>query len=319
MVTSVKRRLGELLLEAGYINTDQLNEGLVRQKETGQRLGITLVQLGYLNEQSLIEVLEFQLGVPHVNLTKRHVDPSVAALVPEHVARKYKCFAVERQGKRLLLAMVDPTDVFALDDLKLTLNCEIMPAIATEDDLKRAIDGFYGIKGSIDDVFKDFEIEIEEEKKEEEVDVLAQVEEAPIVNFVNLIITQGVRLKASDIHIEPTEEDVVIRYRSTARCTRNSTARGIRWPPSSPRIKIMANMNIAEKRVPQDGRIQMRVEGQADRSPRLLAPDALRREDRHADPLQEQHHGQAGRPRLPARYDESFSLGLSAALTASSW
>lgn len=263
MAVTVKRRLGELLLEAGYINAAQLNEGLERQKENGLRLGATLVQLGYLSEQSLIEVLEFQLGVPHVNLAKRKIDPAVASLVPENVARKYKCFAVERQGKKLLLAMSDPTDVFALDDLKQILGGEIVPAIATEDDLKRAIDGFFGIKGSVEEVFKDFEIEIDEEKDEEEADVLAQVEEAPIVRFVNLIITQGVRLRASDIHIEPTEREVAIRYRVDGRLRQELASPRNTQAAIIARIKIISNMNIAEKRIPQDGRIQMRVEGQA--------------------------------------------------------
>ncbi len=263
VATGIKRRLGELLIEAGYINEEQLKEALVRQKEIGQRLGSTLVQLGYLNEQSLIEVLEFQLGVPHVNISKRKVDPAVASLVPENVARKYKCFAVELQGNKLLLAMVDPTDVIALDDLKLALNYMIVPAIATEDDLKRAIDGFYGIRGSVEEVFRDFEIEVEEEKKDEEADVLTLIEEAPIVRFVNLLITQGVRLKASDIHIEPTERDVVIRYRIDGRLRPELTSPRNTQQAIIARIKIMSNMNIAEKRLPQDGRIQMRVEGQA--------------------------------------------------------
>ncbi len=263
MVTGIKRRLGELLLEAGYISPGQLEEALILQKESGQRLGSTLVNLGYLNEQSLIEVLEFQLGVPHVIIAKRKVDPAVAALVPEQVARKYRCFAVELQGNKLLLAMVDPTDVVALDDLKLALHYTIVPAIATEDDVKRAIDGYYGIKGSVEEVFRDFEIEVEEEKKDEETDVLALIEEAPIVRFVNLIITQGVRLRASDIHIEPTEKDVAIRFRVDGRLRQELSSPRNTQAAIIARVKIIANMNIAEKRVPQDGRIQMRVEGQA--------------------------------------------------------
>ncbi|MGE5551673.1 MAG: GspE/PulE family protein [Bacteroidota bacterium] len=261
MAIGVKRRLGELLIEAGYINTSQLDEALEQQKATGERIGATLVKLGYLDAQSLIEVLEFQLGIPHINLTKRKIDPAIACLVPEQVAKKYRCFAVERQGKKLLLAMLDPTDVFALDDLKLTLGYEIVPAITTEDDFRQVMETYYGMAGSMEDAVKDLEIEIEEEAKAEEVDELALVQEAPIVKFVNVVITQGVRLKASDIHIEPTEVGVVIRYRVDGKLRQELTSPRNTQAAIIARIKIMSNMNIAEKRVPQDGRIQMRVEG----------------------------------------------------------
>ena len=197
MAVSVKRRLGELLLDAGYINQGQLDEGLVKQKATGERLGITLVKLGYISEQSLIEVLEFQLGVPHVNLTKRKLDPVVAKLIPEHLARKYQCIAIGRQGSKLILAMVDPTNVFAVDDLKLATNCDILPAIATEGDVKNALDEFYGLRAQ--DVLQGMDVQ-EIQEMEDESD--ENVEDIPIVKFVSLLISQAVKLKSSDIHIQ---------------------------------------------------------------------------------------------------------------------
>ena len=137
MATVFRKKLGDILIEAGYITPDQLQQALSKQKESGKRLGTILVELGYLSEQSLIEVLEFQLGVPHVILAKRTIDPEVVSLVPEQIARKYNIFPVEKQGKKLILGMLDPTDVFAIDDLKITLGYDIQPVIVSDDDLKQ--------------------------------------------------------------------------------------------------------------------------------------------------------------------------------------
>ncbi len=258
MAVNVKRRLGELLLDAGYINQGQLDEGLVKQKATGERLGITLAKLGHISEQSLIEVLEFQLGVPHVNLTKRKLDPVVAKSIPEHLARKYQCIAIERQGSKLILAMVDPTNVFAVDDLKLATNCDILPAIATEGDVKNALDEFYGLHAQ--DVLQGMDVqeiqEIEDESEE-------NVEDIPIVKFVNLLISQAVKLKSSDIHIQPTEGDVRVRFRIDGALKDIMTSPRGTLAALVSRIKIMAHLDIAEKRLPQDGRIQLTVDGEA--------------------------------------------------------
>jgi len=255
----VKSRLGELLLDASYINQAQLDEGLARQKETGLRLGAQLVELGYLSEQSLIEVLEFQLGIPHVNLTRRKIDPSVARLVPENMARKYKCLAIERQGTKLLLAMTDPTNVFALDDLKLALSCDILPAIAAETDIKKALDDYYGVHA--EDVLQGLQIQEGDEEAAETSDSTA--DDVPIVKFVNLLISQAVKLRASDIHIQPTEGDVRVRFRV------DGALRDMMASPRSSlsalvsRIKIMSHLDITEKRMPQDGRIQISVDSES--------------------------------------------------------
>ena len=257
MAGGVKRRLGELLMEAGYISQEQLAEGLTKQQTTGERLGTTLVQLGYISEQSLIEVLEFQLGVPHVNLFKRKIDPTVVKLIPEHIARKCKCIAVERQGTKILLAMVDPTDVFALDDLKLAANCEVILAIAAESDVKKALDEYYGIHA--EDVLQGIQTldEIEESAEAEEA-----ANDVPIVKFVNLLIGQAVRLRCSDIHIQPTEGDVRVRFRVDGALKDMMTSPRGTLAALVSRIKIMAHLDIAEKRLPQDGRIQLTVDGE---------------------------------------------------------
>ena len=263
MATVFKQKFGDLLVQTGQISAEQLNEALAEQRKTKERLGTILVRKGYINEQRLIETLEFQLGIPHVILAKRKIDPDIVALVPENIAKKYRVFPVEKQGKRLVLAMLDPTDVYALDELRLTLNLEIQPAIVSEEDMNQAFSQYFGISGSMKEVFKDLDVQIEEETVEEQgsAELEAMVEEAPIVRLVNLLITQAVKERASDIHLEPTERELVIRYRVDGRLKKIMTSPKNTQAAIISRIKIISGMNIAEKRLPQDGRIQMRVDG----------------------------------------------------------
>lgn len=263
MATAFKQKFGDLLVQTGQITAEQLEEALAEQYKTKERLGSILVKMGFINEQRLIETLEFQLGIPHVILSKRKIDPDILALVPEQVAKKYHVFPVEKQGKRLILAMLDPTNVYALDELRLTLNLEIQPVIVSEDDMNQAFSQYFGISGSVKEVFKDLDVQIEEEKEEDQSsgDLEAMVEDAPIVRLVNLLITQAVKEKASDIHLEPTERELVIRYRVDGRLKKIMTSPKNTQAAIISRIKIISGMNIAEKRLPQDGRIQMRVDG----------------------------------------------------------
>ncbi|HOP75712.1 MAG TPA: type II secretion system ATPase GspE [Bacillota bacterium] len=263
MAAQNRQRLGDILVQTGIITPEQLAEALDEQKHSGERLGNVLVKKGYLTEQRLIEVLEFQLGIPHVVIAKRHISPDVVALVPETLARKYRVFPVERNGDRLVLGMVDPTDILAIDDLRLSLKMEIQPVIVTEEDLNYTFNQYYGIKESVRDVFKDMDVEIEETKSDEpSMDAIeSMVDDAPIVRLVNLIITQAVKERASDIHLEPTEKELVVRYRVDGRLRQMMTTPKNTQPAIISRIKIISGMNIAEKRIPQDGRIQMRVDG----------------------------------------------------------
>ena len=263
MATAFKQKFGDLLVQTGQITVEQLEDALAEHRKTKERLGTVLVKKGYISEQRLIETLEFQLGIPHVILAKRKIDPDIVALVPEHIARKYRVFPVEKQGQRLVLAMLDPTDVYALDELRLTLNHEIQPVIVSEEDMNEAFSRYFGISGSVKEVFKDLDVQIEEETVEEQgtAELEAMVEDAPIVRLVNLIITQAVKEKASDIHLEPTERELVIRYRIDGRLRKIMTSPKNTQAAIISRIKIISGMNIAEKRVPQDGRIQMRVDG----------------------------------------------------------
>lgn len=262
MAAQNRQRLGDILVQTGIITPEQLAEALNEQKHSGERLGNVLVKKGYLTEQRLIEVLEFQLGIPHVVLAKRQISADTIALVPEALARKYRIFPVERIGDRLILGMVDPTDVFAIDELRLSLKMEIQPVIVTEEDLNRAFNQYFGMTTSVQEVFKDLDVQIEEESSDEpQADLEALVEEAPIVRLVNLIITQAVKERASDIHMEPTERDLIIRYRIDGKLKQMMTSPKNTQAAIISRVKIISGMNIAERRLPQDGRIQMRVEG----------------------------------------------------------
>jgi len=259
MTNQSRQKLGDILVQTGFITQEQLEDALKEQKTSGERLGTVLVRKDYIPEQRLIEVLEFQLGIPHVVLSKRQIPREVIDLVPENLAKKYRVFPVEQLGDRLVLGMLDPTDIFALDDLRLTLKMEIQPVIITEEDLNLAFNQYFGIGESLKDIVEGLEIEIEEEKEDNSA-VEAAVDDAPIVKLVNLIITQAVKERASDIHIEPTERELVVRYRVDGKLRQVMTSPKNTQAAIISRVKIISNMNIAEKRIPQDGRIQMRVD-----------------------------------------------------------
>lgn len=243
-----RRRLGDLLIAAGMITSDQLEEALREQKRTGERLGRVLVRLGFITEESILEVLEFQLGIPKVVLADYRLEPEVVHLVPEGLARRYQAIPIRLDGNRLLVAMADPLNLLALDDLRLATGKEIIPAIAAEREIEEAITRFW--QGAPDAVVG-------------EVAAAAVAEtagttgtEAPAVRLVNNFIQQAVQMRASDIHIEPQEGEVRVRFRVDG-LLRDFTRLPLEMQNSLiSRIKIMAGMDIAEKRLPQDGRFQ---------------------------------------------------------------
>ncbi|SES63495.1 GspE/PulE family protein [Anaerobranca gottschalkii] len=257
-----RKRLGDLLVENGIITGEQLSEALNYQKQNGKRLGDALVQLGLLTYDQLIEVLEFQLGIPHVNLYKFALDEKVINLINADTAKRFSVVPLKLQGNRLTLAMVDPLDVVAIDEISRTTGFEIEPVIATPDEIQRAIDHHYGIKESVDKVIKNLEENKDIEKDMEAIEKLKEmVDDAPIVRVVNSIIEQAIRDGASDIHIEPAKDKLVIRFRI------DGILHDIMKSPKHThavivsRLKIMANMDIAERRLPQDNRFQTTING----------------------------------------------------------
>jgi type IV pilus assembly protein PilB len=249
-----RKRLGDLLLENRLITEEQLEEALFEQKKSGLPLGTLLTQKGIITEQQLIEAIEFQLGVPHVKLENFLIEKEVIDLVPEELARRYKVMPLKKRGNRLTLAMVDPLDYFAIDDIRMTIGLSIDPVIATRSSIDQAIEKYYGFQHSLTEVLKDVSVD---EMTEEQV----RSDDAPIVRMVNQLIEQAVEERASDIHIDAQRTEVVVRFRIDGELHTQMRLPKHLQSVLTARIKIMASLNIAERRLPQDGRIQLQVRG----------------------------------------------------------
>ncbi|AEH47009.1 GspE/PulE family protein [Parageobacillus thermoglucosidasius] len=249
-----RKRLGDLLVEAGLITEEQLEEAL-REKAPGQKLGDVLLQLGYITEQQLIEVLEFQLGIPHVSLYRYPIDPKLTNLIPKEFAKRHMVMPLKVEGERLLVAMADPMDFFVIDDLRLSTGFHIETAIASKDDILRAINKYYDMDESVEDFLQmapAAETTVEEERATEE--------DSPIVRLVNQILQLAVEQRASDVHIDPQETKVLVRYRIDGMLRTDRALPKHMQSMLTARIKILANMDITEHRIPQDGRIKMNID-----------------------------------------------------------
>ncbi|MEW6684938.1 MAG: type IV-A pilus assembly ATPase PilB [Candidatus Edwardsbacteria bacterium] len=255
-----------MLQQAKLITQEQLNKALEEQKRSGAKLGSTLVQLGYITEEQIIEFLGKQFGVPTINLSKCEIESSVLKLVSPEIAQRFQVLPISRVGRILTLAMANPSDVFTIDDIKFFTGLEVKPVVSAEGAIVKAIEKYYGASASLNEAIKAIETEEMEviEKKEEEKDastLAAEVESAPVVKLVSTLIGDAVKRGASDIHIEPYEKVLRVRFRVD----------GVLQEAMSPpiriagavvsRIKIMAKLNIAERRLPQDGRITVKVGG----------------------------------------------------------
>lgn len=255
MSTVKKKRLGDLLVESGVISEEQLQQALREQGKTKQKLGDLLISQGYITEQQLIEVLEYQLGIPHVSLYKYQIDPSITQIIPESLARRYQAIPLQKDGGKLLVAMADPLDYFAIEELRMSTGFRIEPAISSKDELQRAIARHYGLQDSMSQIMGELPTTVDEIRETEIMD-----EDSPVVRLVNQMIQQAVQLQVSDIHVDPGENDVAIRYRL------DGVLRTERVIPKqmqgfiTARLKILAKLNIAERRLPQDGRIKMQVD-----------------------------------------------------------
>ncbi|HUU13860.1 MAG TPA: type IV-A pilus assembly ATPase PilB [Terriglobia bacterium] len=266
-------KLGEILIKEKIISSEQLKQALDHQKANGGRLGNSLVKLGFLSDDEVTAVLSRQYGVPSINLAYFEVDPNVIKLIPMETALKYQILPLSRVGSSLTVAMVDPTNVFAMDDIKFMTGFNIEPVVASESAIMDAIKKHYG---SIEDVERKKEIEeivsfideggaesVELEAEDESTLNLAALEraaeEAPVIKLVNYILTDAVKRGASDIHMEPYEKEYRVRYRI------DGVLATIMNPPVKlrdaiiSRVKIMAKLDISEKRLPQDGRIMIRM------------------------------------------------------------
>lgn len=249
-----KKRLGDLLVESGLIAPPQLEKALAVQKKTGERLGRILANLGYVTEENIIEVLEFQLGVPHVDLAQIQIDPAVAALIPEAMAQRYQVIPIKKEGRRLTLAMVDPTNFYAVDDVRLAADCDVVPVIAAEKEIMRAIRETYGVRELVEEAAA----RLTPTETPAEVEIS---EDAPAVNIINALIRQAVKEQASDIHVEPQERRLRVRFRVDGVLREAAVFPRQVHNVLLSRIKVMSGMNIAEKRLPQDGRAKVTAAG----------------------------------------------------------
>ena len=249
-----RKRLGDILVESGIVTADQLQEALVEQKKSKLKLGDHLLQSGYITEQQLIEILEYQLGIPHVSLFRMRLDPSLSAIVPEELARRHSLVPLKKEENKLTVAMVDPLDYYAIDELRMSTGFVINVVIATRDEIQRAISRLYSMQGSVQELMEG--IEVPEDLEEARI----FDDNSPIVRLVNQMFEQAVQLRASDIHIEPMEDGIRVRFRIDGLMRTERVLPRHMQGMLTARLKIMANLNIAERRMPQDGRVQMNVD-----------------------------------------------------------
>jgi type IV pilus assembly protein PilB len=264
-------KLGELLTKAQLISEAQLQHALDEQAQSGGRLGEHLIRLGFVGEDDILDCLSQQYGVPSINLRHFDIEETIIRLIPADVARKYQFIPVSKTGATLTVAMSDPTNVFAMDDITFITGYRVEPVVASEEALREAIDRYYGtthaieLKKVMEDLSTVDETSLEVLEEEEDLDVTdleASADEAPVVRLVNLILTDALKRGASDIHVEPYEKSYRVRFRI------DGVLYEIMNPPMklkdaiSSRIKILAKLDIAEKRLPQDGRIKIKMKFQ---------------------------------------------------------
>lgn len=249
-----QERLGQLLLDNNIVTPEQLEEALEEHRVSGKSLGRVLVDNKILSEGKLTAVLAAQIGIRFIDIGTYKVDPAAATLIDDALARRHYSIPIDYEDGRLVVAMMDPTNVYALDDLRITTGMEILPVISTKEDIEMAIDRYLHSSAEMDEAFEEIPMDEDFSEGGSEEDLREAGEDAPIVKYVNLIITEAANENASDIHIEPGEKDVRIRYRidGVLHEIRRSPKRV--HPGLVSRLKIMGNMNIAERRVPQDGR-----------------------------------------------------------------
>jgi type IV pilus assembly protein PilB len=263
------RRLGDLLVAEGLITEEQLRQALNEQKGKTDKLGTILVGLGFVTEEQLIGFLSRQYGIPSITLGSLDIDAETLRLVPAHIAKKYEVVPVKRIGGTLTLAMSDPTNVFALDDVAFMTNLQILPVVAPQAAIRRALDKNYDTAqpASMSDMMTEItgdpgSVEVvEEEKQGGNVDVFElkeSADEAPVVKLVNMVLADAIRKGASDLHWEPYEKTFRVRFRIDGVLHEMLSPPKRLEPAIISRLKIMSNLDISERRLPQDGRIKLR-------------------------------------------------------------
>lgn len=253
-----KKFLGEMLIEAGVITSEQRDKAMQEQKRLGKRLGEALVSLGFITEDVMAKALSAQMGMSFKELRFLTIAPGVTDLVPESLARKHKVLPIEIKDGRLILAMADPLDIFAADEINRVTRMPVDTVVITESELLKALDKYY--RGEVDEIIKAADVYFPEKEKVIAA-AEAMVEDTPIVKLVNTVFTQAVKDRASDVHIEPYAETLRVRFRIDGKLHDIMSPPKHLHPGMISRIKILSGIDIAEKRVPQDGRFPINIEG----------------------------------------------------------
>jgi type IV pilus assembly protein PilB len=254
-----RKRIGDVLVEKGYITSAQLEEALRQQQATGRRLGDLLVEGKLITEDQLLDAVSERLEIPQISLHQMTIDPMVIQRVPVDLARRYTLIPVFAMGNNLTLAMADPLNINAIDEIRYLTGCEIKRAIAAVSDIRRAIDEHYSVADSMERL-----IAVDSDAVSDRVVETATLEteaETPVVKLVNLIISKAVKDRASDIHFEPDETSLRVRFRLSGEMREEVSPPKNMQKELVSRIKIAANMDVSEKRLPQDGRLVMPVDG----------------------------------------------------------
>ena len=268
MAKSLRDKIADVLVSKGFISKEKLEEAIKAQHERGGNLSKILVEKGLVNENELLSVFSQEFGITPINLSKYKIDKDIISLVPEKVSRLYHVIPVSKIGSRMTVAMSDPLDIFALDDLKILTKYEIDPVLATDKDIKEAIATYYGeemlsINKIVQDVGSD-DIEVmsgnEDEERYDVSSLAIESQKAPILKMVDVIVSEALKRRASDIHIEPLEKDMRIRYRIDGALTEFLHLPKTNQAAVLTRVKIMSDMDITEWRLPQDGRFKVRMD-----------------------------------------------------------
>ena len=268
MITSHRsktKRLGELLVEKGLLTEEQCRHALDIQKKTGRRLGQAIIELGFVKEEELLQVLSKQMTLPHIWLRKGLIDPKIINIISAEKARLHKIIPMFRIKNNLILATSDPQAIFVIDEIEEATGLAVQPVLTRSNDIDKAIEEYYGGSVEIPDYIGNFDeeaIHLVESRAQYDFQKIEEMSEgSPIINLVNMIILRAIRDKASDIHIEPDKKRLRIRYRVDGILYEAMTQKLDYHPAVVSRLKVMANLDIAERRMPQDGRIQVMVEG----------------------------------------------------------
>ncbi len=257
-------RLGQMLVKANLITPEQLDRALALQKTSGDRIGSTLAKLGYITEEEIASYLARQYGVPSIDLSTVKIDPVIINLIPSEVANKHLLIPIGRTGSTLSVAMTNPSDIFAIDDIRFMTGYNVKPMVAPETSIRYALNKYYDTAGLAHSLVKDFQqqgkSEVATDRQEIDLaELYRATEDAPVVKLVNLILTDAIKKGASDIHVEPHEKTFRIRFRIDGVLYEVMSPPPAMHPALASRIKIMARLDIAERRMPQDGRIKVRM------------------------------------------------------------